>query len=277
VTSPASPIPEQPPQPCCKSRLVRVWPGEREVRVELVSGAGAVFLKVRAFCASCGAVVQPRGVAGRVAKEVLSQEQRSVKYTVAADRAIGQTGTWSSLNLPPWNEVGDLVEFPRVARGSLWDDYKSPMFNDLRIRRARMANLVGLTRQRKERTFETPGSIGSLNLTLETVNHVLDSRYAHRQDADHLRFWPLIAATAARPVEAWECENAEESQDTAIALLGVYQVGIAIRNHIVVVKKRTGWIITAYALSSPERAIKARDGKLLYASYATPEKHETPG
>jgi hypothetical protein len=122
------------------------------------------------------------------------------------------------LSLPEWSTVGDLVEVQRVARGTLWEDYQSPMYARREIRVNRMVNLASLSRSQKKRMLEVPES-GRCEITIDTINHVLDRRYAHRQEADHLRFWPLLPLTGSAPIEAWEQDTSEEDRGPTYVLL----------------------------------------------------------
>lgn len=248
---------------CCDSPTPRIA-HERTVEVVLRNGEG-LFLRVRSYCTSCLTVLHPNGIDATVPPEVRDADAADEKRILGFRAAVGQHGTAPALGLPDWLDIGDFVELPIVHRAFLWEDYTR--FRTPQDRRDRMRGLVGLNRGRNRRELQTvvPG-IPQVHVAIDTINHILDPRFTHRQDVDHLRYWPAVKLTVHNPLEAWLLDISPEYQKTTYLFANAFRVGTAVKNHLVVVNAN-GWIVTSYVMSSMP-ALHDRTGTLLHVSYA---------
>ena len=147
------------------------------------------------------------------------------------------------------------------------------------MRVGRMGNLMKFGRAGK-RVLDAPFPVNPTNskiapyVDVETINHFLDPKYDHRNNdstrgANHMRYWPLIEITGEKPLEVWEVPDSDphnSGRGPALLFLRPYAVGAAVRTHMVVVKKATGWVITGYVLGETDPEEK-RYGTLVYLGY----------
>lgn len=263
VTTPSMHPPETTiePQSCCGAPI-RIG----TLRMLELDGPGGlpIVQRVRAYCAGCRVVVYPRGVEGLVPLETIALDRKQVAWTAPVG-PIGRFGTASTLGLPRWPELGAHVPVVKIERSDLWNDYEV-LAHSKNDRRDRMRGLAGLTRKRALRDIPTVvENLPALVIGIRTINHLLDESVPHRQGADHLRFWPIIAKLARNPLEAWKLPIAAGSHQH-YALLTTFHVGGTIRNHLTLVNDY-GRIVTAYALSNIKGAERARRGTLLHLGY----------
>jgi hypothetical protein len=245
------------------------------VEVALLDG-GTLYADVRAYCRGCRLVLSPK-LHGRVSVATADADTRMDAAILKSPQALNKPGTATTLGLLPWDDVVESCGASRILKSTLWTDYEA--IRDRTMRVGRMRNLMKFSRAGK-RVLESPFLVNPADakvvpyVDIETINHFLDPKYNHRNDdstrgTNHMRYWPLIEITGERPLEVWEVPDTDRhnsGRGPALLFLRPYAVGAAVRTHMVVVKKATGWVITAYVLGDTDPEEK-RYGTLVYVGY----------
>ncbi len=125
---------------------------------------------------------------------------------------------------------------------------------------------LGLNRGRERRLLAAPHPFSGVHVSTETVRHLLDDFYRHRQAASHLRYLPLVRKTVDDPFEVWSSAKAIYDRGSTLLFLRPYLVATSIVNHLVVVAETTGWVVTAFIHSDEDRD-RERDGTFRFARY----------
>jgi phage-Barnase-EndoU-ColicinE5/D-RelE like nuclease2 len=198
-----------------------------------------------------------------VSTEVQTEDDRYEETKRAVLRTIGQPGPWKRLFLPAWDAIIERRGLDHVSRKTLFEEYAA-------VSKEKRADLVrhylGLNRGKETKPLAAPDPFGRIHVDRETVKHLLDDFYRHRQAASHLRYLPLVPRTVGDPFEVWASAKAIYHRGTTLLFLRPYIVGTSVINHMVVVAEDTGWVVTAFAHSDDERDCQ-RDGYLRFARY----------
>jgi len=238
---------------------------ERIVRIQFRSTNEQCVRSVTAYCTLCGVVLSPEMPDAFVTEEQRKEDALVEEMRAGAHPLIGKDGNADSLGLPTWEDLGGLLPLAFVPRRALFEEYEKIPRAQLR---GRIRNLLGLSRSGKRR-LDVPENFSPVYVGDDFIDHILNPAYPHRQGGGHLQPITLIAQTVAVPWESWNRRVTPENDKPSIAFLAAYQVGLSIRNHLVLVSRRSR-VLTAYFLASSGLVKKERDGVILSLAWANP-------
>ncbi|MBV8367834.1 MAG: hypothetical protein JO036_02705 [Candidatus Eremiobacteraeota bacterium] len=220
-------------------------------------------MTVYAYCSSCRRVLDPAGLAVLVPPSVYDEDSHYETARLALASSIGSAGPWRRLYLPAWESIIERRGIDRVQRTTLFEEYSAV---SKQKREELVRHHLHLNRGRDVRYLRAPSPFDKVHVNIETVKHLLDEFYHHRQAAGHLRYLPLVARTVEDPFEVWESGKAIYHRGPTWLFLRPYVVATSVINHIVVVAGTTGWVVTTFTHGDADRD-RERDGFLRYARY----------